>query len=94
MDLITFVKKVFASSQSLVKKAWALVENAGINDDVLAFAMKWVRAAESKYVDNAEKREWVVALLKAQLKLPESVARLAVELAVRLVKAELAKVGG
>ena len=56
--------------------------------DVLQMAVAWARVAAEKFTDNAKRREFVVQMLMAR-GIPESVARLAVELAVQLTKREL-----
>jgi hypothetical protein len=48
-----------------------------------------VGEAQKQFNDNATKREWAVAALIAA-KVPESIARLAVELAVQVFKKKLA----
>ena len=70
---------------SLVKKALGLASKAGLTDQHVQDALKFVKEASVKYVDNAARREWVVRKL-TEKGLPESVARLACELAVRLFK--------
>ena len=71
----------------LVKKALGLVEEL-VSEQTLALAVVWVRVAAGKFLDNAKRREFVVEILMAR-GVPESVARLAVELAVRIVKQDL-----
>ena len=77
----------------LIKKALGLAKDAGLTDDVVDLALKWVRVAASKTIDNSAKRQLVVDLLMAK-GVPESIARLATELAYRLYKTEIApKIG-
>ena len=83
MGLLGWFKKV----GSLVKKALNIVADI-VPEETLALALVWVRVAATKFVDNTERREWVVALLRGK-GIPESIARLAVELAVRVFKKEL-----
>jgi len=85
-------KAFFGSLIGVLKKAWDLAEKAGLDDNIIQFALKYVRTAQTKYLDNNERREWVVRAL-VDHKVPEGVARLATELAVKLLKDELAKVG-
>mgnify|MGYP001587210301 CR=1 FL=1 len=61
-----------------------------VDPATLDLALSWVRAAAEKYDTNLERREWVVAILQNR-GIPESTARLAVELACQLQKDELAR---
>lgn len=83
----------FKGLGKLIMKGLRAAHEAGLTDEVVDLALKWVKVAAGKEIDNAAKREFVVAILKAR-GLSESVARLAVELAVRLLKAELKKLPG
>lgn len=62
-----------------------------VTDEQVNQAIVYVERAEDELTDNAERREWCVAQLKA-LGVPEWIARVAVEGALRLVKAKLHKV--
>lgn len=73
----------------LVKRAFAAAQANGLTDRVVADALSLARAASTGFADNAERREWVVAQLRAA-KVPDSIARMAVEAAVQLLKRELA----
>ena len=75
---------------SLLKKAFKTAVDAGLTDDVMDLALRWVKVAADMTIEKAEKREWVVQMLKSK-GFPESIARLAVELAYQLFKKELAK---
>lgn len=75
---------------SLLKRALNAAVESGLTDEVVHTAYQWAKVAANKFVDNAEKREFVVRMLVAK-GVPESLARLATELGVRLLKAELAK---
>lgn len=79
--VISFFKKFGA----LLKRAFEAAEASGLNDKVVAIAEPLVREAAERFVENTQRREWVVAMLVAK-GIPESIARLAVELAVQLVK--------
>lgn len=72
-----------------VKKAVGFVEKY-VSDETLMKAVSLVREMRDKYDTNEERREAAVRVLVAT-KVPENVARLAVELAVGLVKKELDK---
>ena len=71
-----------------LKKAFGYAKANGLTDDLVQLALKWVREASKKTVENVEKREWVVEILKAK-GIPESIARIAVELAYQLYKKEI-----
>ena len=63
-----------------------------VDDEVMAFALKWVKVADEKFVDNGPRREWVVKKL-IDNKLPESIARLVTEMAYQIYRKEKSKVG-
>ena len=87
MGLIGWVK----AFGSWVKKAIVVVQEV-VPDDLLARAVVWVKIAANGQLDNAGKREYVVTKLRAMFPgVSESILRLAVELAVRIVKKELNK---
>lgn len=62
-----------------------------VTDAQVNQAITYVEQAEDKFTDNADRREWCVRELKA-LGMPEWIARMAVEGALRLVKKQLHKV--
>ena len=80
-------KKLFGGVKSLVEKIVALVKRH-VSEYDLDLALHFVREAATKYVDNTQRREWAVSQLMRR-GIPESIARLAVELAVQLIKKEL-----
>lgn len=82
------VGKAFGKVKTLAQKAWHLATLARVNDEILAFALKWIRVANHKFIDNGERREFVVQLLLNR-KVPESVARLCVEMAFQIYKKEV-----
>lgn len=91
MSVFTKIGRWFAKAGSLI---WHALEAAGIrglSDEVVALALIWVKEAVKTGLDNTAKREWVVGQLVAK-HVPESIARLAVELAVQAAKKELEKV--
>ena len=76
---------------SWVKKAIVVVQEV-ITEEILAAAVAWVKVAANTQLNNTQKREQVVAQLHARFPgISESILRLAVELAVRLVKKELGR---
>ena len=76
---------IFKKIGKLVASAFGAAKDSGLTDEVVELALKLARQAASMFVNNYEKREWVVDMLKAQ-GVPESIARIAVELAVQLIK--------
>ena len=87
-----FFGKIFKPILSVLEVAWSFVKAAGLNDEVIELALKLVKTADMKFIDNVERREWVVSVLRKR-GLPEGVARIAVEFAYRIYKAKKAKVG-
>ena len=87
-----FLGKVKDLFVGLAKKALEVAKSDGFRDELIHMALPYVRKANERFVDNNEKREWVVGALVAK-KVPESFARLAVELAYRLYRKELNKLG-
>ena len=84
MFLVDFFKGIghfLAKTFGLVKKL--------VPEEQLAQAIELVRQAADKFVDNADRRRWVIAEIQQLFHLPESVARLIVELAVQHVKADV-----
>lgn len=72
---------------ALIGRAFTSAHARGFTDALIQRALPLVRDAADRFVDNAARREWVVqALVKKGV--PESLARLAVELAVQLYKDE------
>ena len=63
------------------------VARAVVPHDVLKMAYEWALVAAEEYADNDTRRAFVIRMLVAR-GVPESVARLAVELAVQLIKKE------
>lgn len=87
-------KRIGAFFTKVGKLIWGALDAAGVrglNDEVVALALIWVKEAAKTALDNAERREWVVRQLVAK-RVPESIARLAIELAVQLLKADLKQV--
>lgn len=82
-----FLKALVGKSSAILK----LAEADGLNKDVLVLAEDWVKVAATKAISDSAKREFVVGILVSK-GVPESIARLAVELAYQAVKSELAKI--
>jgi hypothetical protein len=81
--MLTFFRRL----GTWLKKALTVVSDV-VGDDTVKMALDWVRVAAEKELDNAARREFVVKMLMAR-GIPESIARLATELAVQLLKKEL-----
>lgn len=88
MSIFSPIVKAFNLIGKLVMKALRLAQSQGLDDKLVDLAMKWVKVAATKFVSNAEKREWVVEVLVTK-GYPESLVRLAVELAYILYKREV-----
>lgn len=67
-----------ASAFRLVKKI--------IPEEQLLAGIELAAAAATKFTDNPPRRAWVIAQLQARFHIPESIARLIVELAVSHLK--------
>lgn len=78
--------KVFVAIGKGLAAIFKTAESRGLTDDIMDKATALVSVAHDKYEDNDQRREWAVAALMA-FKVPESVARLAVELGVQVIKA-------
>lgn len=81
-------KSFFSGFGKLIKKAFGYAKSLGLTDDLVQLALKHVRIANDRFVDNEMKREWVVERLVAA-GIKESIARLAVELAYRVYRKEV-----
>ena len=90
MSFWTGVKSVFAKVESALETAFRYAKEAGLTDAIVQQALPYIRMASAKYVDNVQRREWVVTALVVK-GVPEGVARIAVELAYKLYQSELAK---
>ena len=87
MNIFGFFKKI----GQYLTKAVQIVRDV-VPEEVLSAAIQWVKIAAGSQLDNAGKREYVVErLAKVFPGVSESILRLAVELAVRIVKKELNK---
>ena len=68
-------------------RVFKVAQERGLTDDIVQQAEGLVGEAQRQFNDNTARREWAVAAMIAA-KVPESIARLAVELAVQLFKEE------
>lgn len=83
---------IFKRISSVLNKAWSLAQSSGLTDEIITLALPYIKAASTKYVDNADRREWVVRTLMDR-HVSEGVARIATELAYKVYKTETAKLG-
>ena len=81
---------LFTGIGTVVFQAFKAAGVRGLTDEVVQLALAWARVAARKGLDNDAARALVLRML-VEKGIPESVARLALELAVHLLKAELAK---
>lgn len=82
-----FFKGFFGKLAGLIKLAKA----NGLTEEVVVLAEQWVKVAATKVISDGAKREFVVGVLISK-GVPESIARLAVELAYQALKDELDKI--
>jgi hypothetical protein len=80
-----FLVDFFKGIGHLLAHAFAIVKKV-VPEEQLAAGIALVRQAAQRFVDNAERRNWVIAQLQSRFHIPESIARLIVELAVQHVK--------
>ena len=89
MNPFTAIARAFAGLGRLITRALQSGFAPGLSDAVIDAALGYIRTAGAQFTDNTERREWVVQQLMAKMHLPESIARLAVELAIQLYKREV-----
>lgn len=90
MSVLSAIGGFFKKLGTWIKKGLVAAVGAGLTDEIVKAALGWVKVAADRFVDNGEKREFVVRMLTTR-GIPEGVARLAVELAVQIYKKESAK---
>ena len=83
--MLKAIGKVFVAIGKALVRVFKVAEERGLTEDIVNHAEAPVGEAQKQFNDNDTKREWAVAALVAA-KVPESIARLAVELAVQLFK--------
>ena len=83
---------LFRTIGRTIKRALVFAEQRGLTDDLVAHAIRLVAGAQvnATLTDNAARREWVVSQLQKHTRAPESVIRLAVELAINAYKKQIA----
>lgn len=89
MSFLSGLKSVLAKLGTVMKNALGEAVINGLTDQIVELAKKLVKDAGSRALNNDQKREMVVLALKNK-GIPESIARLAVELAYQALKKELA----
>ena len=82
----------FRKLGGLTAKGFEILVEDGLKDEVIGTALKYVKEAADKFTDNDQKREYVVRALVA-VGIPGPIARIAVEIAVKMFKKQLSKVG-
>lgn len=80
----------FSGLGRLLKRALTSATVRGLTDVVIQSALGYAKQAAVKFTDNAERREWAVAQVQRRCHVPEVIARMAVEMAVQLLKDEVA----
>ena len=85
------IKSFFLGIGKLLSTALTSSFMQGLSEEVIHAAYEYAKVAAGKLIDNNEKREFVLKLLVSKFKLSENIARIAVELGVRLLKEELKK---
>ena len=85
------ILSIFKSIGKAVLRVLRFAESRGLDDDLLDLALGFVTRAQVKFSTNSERREWAVTQL-VNKHLPESIARLAVEVAVQAYKKQVAGV--
>jgi len=88
MNPLKSVGHFFAGIGKLLGKGVGFAVKAGLTDPIINLALEKVREIDVTSASNSEKREAVVAFLKSH-GIPESIARLAVEFGVQLLKKEV-----
>ena len=88
MNVFGVIGRMFSALGHAAMAALRSAEVRGLTAAVLATALQVAREAAAQVVDSAERREWAVQKLISRTRVPESIARLAVELAVQRLKAE------
>jgi hypothetical protein len=77
----------FISIGKLIKKGLSAAKDNGLDDALVESVLPLVREAAILFLDNAERRNYVIKILVAK-GVPESVARIALELALQIIKKE------
>lgn len=93
MSFWSKVGNLFKQLGTTIAEALGQASIKGLTEEVVSVAKEWVKAAANKELDNNQKRDFVIAVLKKRFPLlPESIIRLAIELAVQAMKKEIEKI--
>lgn len=82
---MTSIWNVLRGIKTLIQTAIDAAGARGLTDKLVQDTILWIRVAATKFADSAEKREWVVGIL-VNKGVPESIARITVELAYQIFK--------
>lgn len=85
MNILGFFKTI----GRLIKRALQFAEQHGLTDDLVDAALRLVTQAQVQFDDNDQRKAWVLARLKTK-HIPDSIANLALELAVQAWKQRVA----
>ncbi len=80
-------RSFFKRIEHYMGSAFTFAKSVGLTDELVGLALVYVRDAELTFETNAAKREWVIAQLSKIM--PDSLASLALELAIQLFHKEL-----
>ena len=86
MNVLKAIGRVFVGIGKGILAALRFAEKHGLTDELIDLALQHVIGAQAQFTSTDERREYVVGKLKGPF-VPESVARLAVEIAVQRYKA-------
>lgn len=88
MNVLALLGRLLLRLGPLILKGLKVAHRSGLTDIVAQHALKYVRLAADQFADNEDAREWAVQQLIENLHVSESVARIAVEIAVQVYKDE------
>ncbi len=88
MNVFRSLGRVFVGLGKTVLRALQFAESKGLTEDLLDLAVGYVITAQVRFSDNRDRCAWAVQQLTMR-GIPESVARLTVELAVQEWKRRL-----
>lgn len=89
MNIFRALGRVFVRIGKVMLAGLRFAEAKGLTDDLVDMALRLVTQAQAQFPDTEDRRDWVVDRLVAH-RVPESVARLALELAVQAYKKQVA----
>ena len=89
MNILKAIGKAFVGIGNGILAGLRFAEKHGLTDDLVNLAFQHVSSAQGKFTTNEERFNYVVGRIQGRY-VPESIARLAVELAVQRYKATVA----